>query len=210
MITASAKITEIKQLTTPQGMVIIEGPVSKEYLASLTMNERLRNFRSPARQKEALMIAAADPEGLVYIARYGHEIIGYVLFHRPSEYTRWSRHPRLLELGAIEVSRSWQRLGIAKELLKQAFKNEMLEDYVVITTEFYWHWDLEGSGLDAFGYQRMLTRLFGSAGFKRRGTDDPEILEHPANMLMVRFGKRISKTHVKAFEALTYQNSLVD
>ncbi|MBE3585592.1 GNAT family N-acetyltransferase [Desulfofundulus thermocisternus] len=210
MLTASDKITETKQLITPRGMVFIEGPVSKEYLATLNMNDRLRNFRNPARQKEALMIAASSPEGLVYIARHAQEIIGYVLFHKPNEYTRWSRHPRLLELGAIEVSRSWQRMGIAKELLQQAFKNEMLEDYVVITTEFFWHWDLEGSGLDTFGYQRMLTRLFGSAGFKRRGTDDPEILEHPANMLMVRFGKRVSKVHVKAFEDLTYQNSLVD
>ncbi|MGB9803858.1 GNAT family N-acetyltransferase [Desulfofundulus sp.] len=210
MLTASAKTTETKQINTIQGMVFIEGPVSRDYLATLAMNEHLRNFRNPTRQKEALMITASDPEGLVYIARHGQEIIGYVLFHKPSEYTRWSRHPRLLELGAIEVSRSWQRQGIAKELLHQAFKNEKLEDYVVITTEFYWHWDLQGSGLDVFTYQRMLTRLFGSAGFKRRGTDDPEILEHPANMLMVRFGRKVSKTYIKAFEDLTYQNSLVD
>ncbi len=210
MSIASVSIPETNQLITPQGTVTIEGPVSRDHLATLTMNVELRNFRNPARQKEALLIAAGQPEGLVYIARHQQEIIGYVLFHKPSEYTRWSRHPRLLELGAIEVSRSWQRLGIAKELLRQAFKNEMLEDYVVITTEFYWHWDLKGSGLDVFGYQRMLTRLFGSVGFKRRGTDDPDILEHPANMLMVRFGKRASKTHVKAFEDLTYRNSLVD
>ena len=86
----------------------------------------------------------------------------------------------------------------------------MLFRSVVITTEFYWHWDLQGSGLNVWEYQKMLTKLFGSVGFKRRHTDDPEILEHQANMLMVRFGKRVNQAYIKAFDDLTYQKSIFD
>ncbi len=198
----------MKQIETEKGIVIIEGPVSQRYLNSLEMDSNLNNFRSPARQKEALAIVAGLPEGMVYIARHKQRIIGYVLFHYPNEYSRWSRHPRILELGAIEVSRSWQKNGIAKALLQEAFKNPSLEDYVVITTEFYWHWDLKNSGLSVWDYRRMLQNLFGSVGFKRRHTDDPEILEHPANMLMVRIGKNVSKQHINMFDDLTYQHSI--
>lgn len=196
-------------LETPKGKVEILGPVSSEYIAGLEINNNLNNFRNAPRQKEALIMVANQPEGIVYIARHENEIIGYVMFHYPSQFSRWNKHPRLLELGAIEISREWKKLGIATKLLEEAFKNPVLEDYIVITTEFYWHWDLEGSGLNVWAYQKMLKKLFGSAGFKRRHTDDPEILEHPANMLMVRFGRNINESHLKAFEDLLYQESLI-
>jgi len=57
--------------------------------------------------------------------------------------------------------------------------------------------------------QKMLINLFGKVGFKKRRTDDPEILEHPANMLLVRIGKKVNKIYLKAFEDMTYQHSLV-
>ena len=197
-------------LVTPQGQVIIEGPVERDYLASLLIDPDLSNFRNPGRQKEALMIVADSPEGMVYIARHGKAIIGYLSFHAPSSYTRWSRHPRILELGAIEVSVPWRRFGIASALLKKAFQNEHLEEYVVIACEFQQHWDLRGTKMNVWNYQRMLSRLYGSVGFKKRRTDDPDILEHPANMLLVRFGSKVNDAYVRAFEELTYQQSLVD
>ncbi|MBF7084573.1 GNAT family N-acetyltransferase [Desulfallas sp. Bu1-1] len=198
-----------KQLETNKGLVIIEGPVTRDYIDSLQINKALNNFRNAKRQKEALGHIAGLPEGMVYIARHENEIIGYVLFHYPNQYSRWVRHPRILELGAIEVSREWQRRGLAKALLAEAFKNPAMEDYIIITTEFYWHWDLKNSGMDVWGYQRMLKHVFGSVGFKRRRTDDPEILEHQANMLMVRIGNNVSQNHINMFEELTYQQSII-
>lgn len=198
-----------KQLTTDRGTVIVERSVSQVSLESLAMDEGLDNFRNPGRQKEALSHVAGLPEGLVYIARWENKIVGYVLFHYPHEYSRWNRHPRILELGAIEISRNWQRRGLAKALLGEAFKNYSLEEYVVITTEFHWHWDLKTSGLDVWQYRDMLKKLFGAVGFKRRHTDDPEILEHQANMLMVRVGRNVSKTHSDMFDDLTYQHSIL-
>ncbi len=197
------------QLTTDKGTVNIEGSVSRARLELMEIDEGLGNFRSPRRQKEALMDIANLPEGLVYIAHTDEKIIGYVLFHYPGEYSRWIRHPRLLELGAIEVSQYWQKRGLAKALLTEAFKNPSLEEYIVITTEFHWHWDLKSSGLNVWQYRDMLKKVFGAVGFKRRHTDDPEILEHQANMLMVRVGKNVSKNHADMFTDLTYQHSIL-
>lgn len=199
-----------RQLEYSKGTIICEGPVSGDYLKSLTMDSDLNNFRHPARQQEALVMVAESTEGMVYIARVEQAIIGYVLFHFPNQYSRWSRHPRMLELGAIEISNAWKKLGVAKTLLAEAFENPELDEYVVITTEFYWHWDLKGSALNVWAYQKMLAKLFGTVGFKRRHTDDPEILEHQANMLMVRFGKNVSQAYIKAFDDLTYQKSILD
>ncbi|WP_245561158.1 GNAT family N-acetyltransferase [Desulfoscipio gibsoniae] len=198
-----------KELISDKGPVVIEGPVSQAYLDTLEINQALNNFRNAKRQKEALGLVANLPEGMVYIARSGQEIIGYILFHYPNQYSRWVRHPRILELGAIEVSREWQKRGLAKAILHEAFKNPVLEEYVIITTEFYWHWDLKNSGLGVWEYQSMLKHIFGSVNFKRRHTDDPEILEHSANMLMVRIGKNVSKNHIEMFDELTYQNSII-
>ena len=210
MVTANDNNTLNNEIATPAGNIIIEGPVPAETIRTLGINHGLCNFRMAERQKEALVIVAGSPEGMVYIARTASEIVGYVMFHYPSQYSRWSRHPRLLELGAIEVSPDFKRCGIGTRLLQAAFKNPVLEEYVVVTTEYYWHWDLKNSGLDVMSYQKMLTKLFNSANFKKRRTDDPEILEHPANMLMVRFGSRVSPAYIKAFEDLTYQGSLVE
>jgi len=197
------------QLTTSKGPVVIEGPVSANYVESLDIVKSLNNFRNAKRQKEALGYIAELPDGMVYIARHDKDIIGYVLFHYPNQYSRWVKHPRILELGAIEISIEWQRRGLAKAILAEAFKNPALEDYIIITTEFYWHWDIKNSGLDVWGYQRMLKNVFGSVGFKRRRTDDPEILEHQANMLMVRIGNNVNPNHAKMFDDLTYQQSII-
>lgn len=194
---------------TPKGKVEILGPVTSEYIASLKMNKKLNNFRRASRQQEALMQVSDLPEGIVYIAKHQDEIIGYVMFHHPNQHSRWSKHPRLLELGAIEISKDWKKMKIATNLLRVAFNNSDLEEYVVITTEFYWHWDINDSKLSIWDYQKMLRKLFSSAGFKRRHTDDPEILEHPANMLMVRFGGELTDYHIKLFENLTYQHSIL-
>ncbi|MFZ5642975.1 MAG: GNAT family N-acetyltransferase [Bacillota bacterium] len=206
----STNIETFAEINTPQGKVAIEGPVPEENLKSLAMNEGLSNFRVPDRQHEALRIIAGSPEGLVYIARHDQEIVGYVVFHYPSQFSRWSKHPRVLELGAIEVSSKFKRSGLGTQLLKAAFSNPHMEEYIVITTEFFWHWDLKDSGLDVWNYQRMLTKLFGTVHFKKRRTDDPEILEHPANMLMVRVGTQITVPYAKSFDEMLYQQSIIE
>lgn len=201
----SSACCEIDIKETPREKIIVEGPVPAENLKKLRMNDGLTNFRAPAAQKEALIEIAELPEGMIYIARQYSEIVGYVTFHYPEGYSRWSRHPHILELGAIEISPQWRKLGIAERLLREVFRNPVMEDFIVITTEFCWHWDLERSGLGLFNYQKMLEKLFGTTDLKRRATDDPDVTENPANVFMARIGKNVENTDVKMFENMLFE-----
>lgn len=193
-------------IETPAGTVHIEGPVKSTDIENLQMEDDLKNFRPPAKQKKALMQIADSPDGMLYIIRCANTIVGYVSFHGADPYSRWSKHPCILELGAIEVSSHWRKFKLAKRLLKVAFENPVMEDYIVLTIEFSWHWDLENTGLDLWNYQRMLTNVFGSVGLVKMSTNDPDILEHPANVLMVRIGKNVSEEDIKEFDNLRFLN----
>ncbi len=191
---------------TPRGEIFIEGPCPSAYLAELMMNSKLTNFRPPEKQKEALMMIADLPEGMIYIARSEREIVGYVTFHQPDSCSRWIKHPRVIELGGIEISADWRRCKIAETLLKVAFTNRVIENYIVITMEISWHWDTVNTKLDLWAYQKALTYLFGTVGMIRVPTDDPDIIEHPANVLMARIGNNVSKNDALLFESMKFKN----
>ncbi|TYO94762.1 GNAT family N-acetyltransferase [Desulfallas thermosapovorans] len=191
---------------TPKGTIYIEGPCPGSYLADLTMNSKLTNFRPPEKQKKALIAITGMPHGMIYIARHEKEIVGYITFHRPDESSRWIKHPRVLELGGIEISSDWRRCKIAENILKAGFSNPVMEDYIVITMEMCWHWDTRNTKLDIWAYQKVLCNLFGSVGMKRTATDDPDILEHPANVLMARIGQNVAVSDVALFESMRFQN----
>lgn len=101
MSTASAEIGNMFQVITPHGVAFLEGPIRGDYLDTLTFDAGLTNFRQPEKQKVALKEIAELPEGMVYIARVGSTVVGYVTFLLPDRHSRWSKHPRVLELGAI-------------------------------------------------------------------------------------------------------------
>lgn len=184
---------------------ILDGPVPAETLKKLNINKKLTNFRPAEEQKIALISISELPGGMIYIARCDREIVGYITFYRPEEYFRWSKHPKILELGGIEISSEWRKKGIAEALLKEAFSNPVMEESIIITMEFCWSWDVKGSGLEIFEYQKMLEKLFGIVSLKRRATNDPEITEHPANVLMARMGK-----HVRAEDIMLFEKMLIE
>ena len=195
---------------TPKGALYLEGPCASSYLAELTMNDKLNNFRPPDKQKEALKMIADLDQGMIYIARHDKEIAGYITFHPPDDCSRWVKHPRIMELGGIEISSDWRRCKVAGTLLKVCFNNPMMENYIVITMEICWHWDTANTKLDIWSYQRTLTKLFGSVGMKRVPTDDPDIIEHPANVLMARVGTRVHNNDTALFESMKFKNRLSD
>ncbi|MHB8158202.1 MAG: GNAT family N-acetyltransferase [Desulfocucumaceae bacterium] len=200
--------TDTYTFETPKGQVHIEGAVSGAYIDSLRMNSNLKNFRPPDKQKEALIKITDLPNGMIYIARHQDEIIGYITFHHADEYTRWSRHPKVLEMGGIEISPDWRRCSVGDNLMRVAYSEKKLEDFIVITMEYCWHWDLRSSNLDVWAYQKMLTKLFGRVGLNKITTDDPDIIEHPANVLMVSFGKKVPKEDILRFEAMRFLGKL--
>lgn len=193
---------------TPEGLLHVKGPVSLGTLSSLTMDPGLRAFRPPNRQKEALLEISQLKFGSVVIAVRNGEILGYVTFHPPDSFERWSRGPEeVLELGAIELAPGVRGMGIARRLLEVAFANPDMENFLVLATEYYWHWDLEGKGLHIWEYRELMRQLMSKVGMVVKDTDEEEIASHPANMLTVRYGKNVSKEAVMAFEALLFQRA---
>lgn len=188
--------------------LLIEGPISGSELASYRFDDGLKAFRIPEHQHQALIEIADLPEGRIIVAREDDLVLGYVTFLHPDPLERWSQAklPDLLELGAIEISHLIRAGGVAKKLLEVSFADDAMEDYIIITTEYYWHWDLKGTGLDVWQYRKVMEKVMGSVGMVWMATDDPEICSHPANCLMAKIGKRVPPESVEAFDGMRFQN----
>lgn len=193
-------------IKTPEGDLLIQGPVSANFIRTLSMDSGLRAFRPPVRQKEALIGICELENGRVIIAHRDGELLGYVTFHHPDTFERWAHGPKqILELGAIEVSPGIRRYGVAFKLLEVSFTDPGMEKFLVLATEYYWHWDLEGSGLHVWEYREVMRKVMAHVGMVVKDTDEEEIASHPANMLMVRYGKNVSRDAIMDFEALLFR-----
>lgn len=193
---------------TKKGTLIIEGPVLSETLSKYHFHEGLVAFRPANEQKKALVSIAALPEGRIIIARDGDTVIGYATFLYPDPLERWSEEKmdNLLELGAIEVAAPYRGMAVGKQLLIVAMMDDSMEDYIIITTEYYWHWDLKGTGLNVWEYRKIMEKMMNAGGLVWFATDDPEICSHPANCLMVRIGKRVDQASIEKFDRLRFRN----
>jgi acetoin utilization protein AcuA len=190
------------------GPVIVEGPVTSEQLQSFTLHEDLKAFRQAHLQHKALIDIAGLDDGRIIVVRKENLVVGYVTFLYPDPLERWAEDKieNMIELGAIEVIPAYRGGGTAKAMLKVAFTGEEMEDYLVITTEYYWHWDLKGSGLTVWDYRKMMERMMSSVGFEYFATDDPEITSHPANCLMARVGKNVDASTMERFDRLRFRS----
>lgn len=195
-------------VTADRRELIIEGPVPPSRLSGYAMHPRLDAFRRPKEQHEALVEIAGLEEGRIIVAREGDTIVGYVTFHYPDELERWSEAGMtdLIELGAIEVADEYRSFGLGKRMIRTAFADGQLENAIVYTTEYYWHWDLEGTGLNVWDYRKMMENLMKSVGMIWYATDDPEICSHPANCLMVRIGSEVPLSSVEQFDRIRFRN----
>jgi acetoin utilization protein AcuA len=196
------------ELKTPKGNIIIEGPVPASELIDLEFHEDLTAFRIPEKQHKALVEIADLPEGRIIIAREDNTIVGYVTYLYPDPLERWSQGnmEELIELGAIEVIPKYRGASVGKNLLRVSMMDDAMEDYIIITTEYYWHWDLKGTGLNVWEYRKIMEKMMNAGGLEYYATDDPEISSHPANCLMARIGKRIESDSVQSFDRLRFMN----
>ncbi|WP_339224559.1 GNAT family N-acetyltransferase [Paenibacillus sp. FSL H8-0332] len=191
-----------------QGRLIsIGGPLSAETLQTLSMHRDLDAFRKPQEQLEALIEISGLPEGRILAAVVSDVIVGYVTFHYPDELELWSQGGMedLVELGAIEVADEYRGCGLAKLLVSSAFEEGQLENCIVFTTEYYWHWDLKGSGLSVWEYRQMMEKLMKTVDMVWYATDDPEICSHPANCLMVRMGQEVPLSSRETFDRVRFR-----
>jgi acetoin utilization protein AcuA len=201
------KIYQSRVIPYSSADLVVEGPVPPERLRSYTMHRDLDAFRRPKEQFEALVEIAELPEGRIIVARSDQQIVGYVTFHYPDELERWSEgHMEdLIELGAIEVANDFRGKGLGKKMIQLAFEDGQMENFITFTTEYYWHWDLEKSGLNVWQYRNMMEKLMKCVDMVWFATDDPEICSHPANCLMVRIGKSVPLSSVEQFDRVRFR-----
>lgn len=190
------------------GDIVVEGPISSKELEELNFHEDLIAFRPSAQQHKALIEIAKLPEGRIIIVRELNEVVGYVTYVYPDPLERWSEGnmKNLIELGAIEVIPKFRAGGVGKALLSVSMMDDAMEDYIILTTEYYWHWDLKGTGLNVWEYRKIMEKMMMVGGLEYYATDEPEISSHPANCLMARIGKRVGPESVQQFDNLRFQN----
>ena len=196
------------ELETKHGTVVIEGPIVSEEIAKLEFHEDLVAFRLPDAQHKAIIGIAKLPEGRIIIVRDQQTIVGYCTFLHPDPLETWSKGnmENLIELGAIEVIPKYRGTGVGKTLLRVSMMDDAMEDYITITTEYYWHWDLKGTGLNVWEYRKVMEKMMQAGGLKYFATDDPEISSHPANCLMAKIGNRVDNDSIQQFDQLRFMN----
>ncbi|SDH31455.1 acetoin utilization protein AcuA [Alteribacillus persepolensis] len=186
--------------------LLIEGPISGRKIYDYDFHEGLTAFRPPEEQKKALIGIADLPEGRIHAVIDEHTIVGYVTFLHPDPLERWSEAEmeNLLELGAIEIAAEYRGAKLGTNLLQFSMLDDFMENYIIITTEYYWHWDLKGSGLSIWEYRKVMEKMMNAGGLEWMATDDPEICSHPANCLMVRIGKNVNHEDIQRFDSVRF------
>ncbi|WP_188206444.1 GNAT family N-acetyltransferase [Alkalibacillus aidingensis] len=195
-----------KELNKHGKSVIVEGPISSEELESYYFDQHLTAFRPPQKQFEAVKSIADFEEGRIIIARDQDKIVGYATYLHPDPLERWShiKMDDLIELGAIEVSNDYRGMKVGSTILEVSMMDKQMENYIIITTEYYWHWDMKSTGLNVWEYRKIMEKMMGKGGLKPMSTDDPEIVSHPANCLLVRIGDHVPKSSIEKFDSMRF------
>lgn len=196
----------MRLVSSPYGSIEILPCADPNLMARLEMDQSLDVFRQPDLQKEALISIANTDDSCVCIAKLAHRIIGYATFHPPDEIEHWSesRVPGLLELGAVETSKTHRGRHLARNLLEVGIGTGRYNDKIVLATIYQWHFDLDSTGLTSHAYRKLLERMYGSVGFEVFKTDDPEIAYYPGNSLMARIGESASQDLKQEFDRLRF------
>ncbi|MFS0751145.1 GNAT family N-acetyltransferase [Oceanobacillus sp. 1P07AA] len=192
--------------STNMGQITIEGPIPRKELEKYEFHSELTAFRPAPKQFEALLDIAEFPEGRIIVARTEDTIIGYVTYLHPDPLERWSTFNMedLIELGAIEIIPAYRGARVASNLLRVSMMDDYMENYIIISTEYYWHWDLDGTNLSIWEYRKVMEKMMAAGGLLPAPTDDPEIISHPANCLMVRTGTNVTQKSIEQFDVLRF------
>ncbi len=194
----------VKQIhTTELGRFQIRGPIAPEILCQYQLSDGLNCFRPSKRQHEALIELAKQEDGLIFAATLATKIISYVTFQKP-EFPWWIKRcfPKLLELGSMETDLSWRNLGLGKTILDTIFLNSsfnFFDNFIVIAVHTVHSWDLKTSCLDPWSYRNIMLKMFKQYNFVPWETEDPEVREHPCNILLARVGTNICSEEIKHF-----------
>jgi len=194
---------------TPRGDVHICSHCGPEQIRRYRFDSQFgthAHFKSLYTKRESLEKNARWPDTNVTLALHANDIIGFGVLAYPDPGERWAKlSPRLMmEVRAIEVSRSWRSSTVAGGIVKTLMADPRVEDKIVYMVGFSWTWDLDGSGRSAQEYRKILIDLFEPHGFLELETNEPNICLKPENMLLGRIGRKISKQQQDNFKWLRF------
>ncbi len=200
----------------PEIVATDQGPVT---VASFSGPEQIhryrfdRQFGSHAQYKsiytkrQTLEKIAAKPDTRVVLALSPQDtIIGFGVLDFPEPHERWYQlGPGLMiELKAIEVSRSWRANKLASRIVGHLMRHPRIEHMIAYLVGYSWTWDLDGTGFSAQQYRRMLIDLFTPHGFSEYQTNEPNICLRPENLFMGRIGNRVPEDVQQQFKWLRF------
>ena len=172
--------------------------ITEDYKPLYTQRESLERIAEQANANVVLALDTTD------------KIIGFSVLADPDPQERWTQlGPGLMmEVKAIEVSRTWRSAGIASRMLKSLLEHRRIEDMIVYLVGYSWTWDLKGTGKSAGAYSQTLINIFEPFGFKQYETNEPNVCLKPENFLMGRIGSNVTQTTKDRFKWLRYDLNL--
>jgi acetoin utilization protein AcuA len=179
------------------------------FFTDLKLDSGIGNFAhysSIIRKPETFEEVVRGKDGRLALAVVDDRIVvGYATCWYPVAGERWSRLGELMyEMGAIEVSRNFRKLGIARRMMKAILSEDFFEDKITYMNGYSWHWDLDGSGLTVARYRQMLMRLLDGYGFRVHYTNELNVALRDENVFMARIGSRVLPEGEKAFRNLRF------
>jgi acetoin utilization protein AcuA len=196
--------------TTPKGDTLIRAFCTPEELRSFTFDQQFgvhAQYKSLYTKRGSLEEMAAQRDANVVVALAGgNHIIGFGVLANPEEDERWARlgSEIIVEIKALEVSRSWRSAKVARGILQMLLSHPRIENKIVYLVGYSWTWDLDGTGKSAQQYRKMLVHLYEAFGFREYQTNEPNICLKPENFFMGRIGKYVKQKVISQFKWLRF------
>ena len=192
LLQRSAACPRRSTFETAAGSLILHSLCPPSLVTSLKADRGLHAFAHfPEREHQLLLGIAERPDCALTLAYTSTgEIVGQVTLAPADAW--WQGVANTIEL-AMEVSSPWRRLGIARQLLSLTLEHPAVEEMILVAVGLSWHWDLKGAGLSPFRYRSLLAHILGPYHFFECLTDEPNVEMDPANILLVRIGKRVER-----------------
>ncbi len=201
---------KIIPFTTKRGTLILRSFCQPDEIAKMTF---CADFHAYAQynpiisQIESLIKAASQPDANVTLAHTPDGlIVGLSLLVYPDPDERWLRVGLeiMMELAAIEVSKSWRAGGLAKKLLSLAVDHPLEKERIFYMVGYSWTWDLDDKQKSATDYRNLLIRLFTGEGFAIFQTNEPNVMLRPENLFMARTGDCVPEETRKQFKMVRF------
>jgi hypothetical protein len=185
-------------LDTKAGPLFLQDHCTTVLVERLKANSGLHAFAHlPEREYQLLLTLAKRPDTKLTLAYTPtREIVGQVTLVPADGW--WQGLESLYEM-SIEVSSSWRRLRIARQLVAVALQDKAVEEVIILGLGLCWHWDIEGLGLNPFRYRALLARAATAYGFSEYFTGEPNISTDPANILLARIGRCVNQERINQF-----------